>query len=98
MGRSRRQSPSRLPSKLREVRLKLRLTQQQMAERLGQVKAGLQPGHISEYETGRRQPSLLLLFIYAREAGVPMDFLVDDRHDLPEKLPATFRRKWDSQN
>jgi transcriptional regulator with XRE-family HTH domain len=95
MGRSRRQSPSRLPSKLREIRLKLNLTQQEMAERLVEVKAGLQPGHVSEYETGRRQPSLLLVFAYAKEAGVPMDFLVDDRQDLPATLPALFRKTWD---
>jgi transcriptional regulator with XRE-family HTH domain len=46
---------------------------------------------ISAYETGRREPPLIILLEYARVAGVSTDVLIDDELDLPEKLPA--RRK-----
>ena len=87
MGQSRRQQPVHLAAKLKEVRVKLDLTQEQMAKRLCKVKAGLQPGHISEYESGKREPSLPLLLAYARVAGVSTDLLIDDNLDLPDKLP-----------
>jgi transcriptional regulator with XRE-family HTH domain len=51
------------------------------------------PGQISEFETGKREPSLPLLLRYARVAGVWMDVLVDDELDLPAKLPTRSKRK-----
>jgi transcriptional regulator with XRE-family HTH domain len=51
-----------------------------------------QPGHISEFERGKREPSLLFLLAVARLANIPMELLVDDEADLPEKLPARSRR------
>lgn len=91
MGQTHRQRPARLPAKLKEVRMRLDLTQAQMAKRLHKIKANLQPGHISEYETGKREPSLLVLLQYARTAGIPMEVLVDDKLELPSVL-ATVRR------
>ena len=85
MGQSRRQQPAHLAAKLKEIRVKLDLTQEQMAKLLQKVKAGLQSGHISEYETGKREPSLLILLQYARIAGVPMEVLVDDDLNLPDR-------------
>jgi len=87
MGQSRRQRPARLAAKLREIRIKLDWTQKQMTKRLRKIKAGLQPGHVSEYETGKREPSLLMLLEYARIAGIPMEVLIDDNLDLPKHLP-----------
>lgn len=87
MGRSRQPRPSRLAVKLRELRLKLNLSQEQMFERLGETKTPLYRGHIGLYETGQRVPPLLVLLRYARVAGVLMETLVDDELDLPEKLP-----------
>lgn len=87
MGRSRRDQPITLPRKLREIRLRLGLTQEQMAVQLRRSKrSGPRPGHVSEYEHGKRQPSVLVLLRYARIAGVPMEILVDDALDLPRKL------------
>ena len=43
-----------------------------------------QPGTISRYETGRREPSLLVLLEYARLAGISTDVLIDDRLNLPK--------------
>ena len=87
MGQSRRQQPARLAAKLKEIRMKLDLTQEQLANHLQKVKGGLQPGHVSEYETGKREPSLLVLLAYAKLAGISTDALIDDSVDLPGQLP-----------
>lgn len=86
MGRSRQPRPKRLAAKLREIRLKLNLTQEQMFERLGDTKTPLYSGHIGLYETDQRVPPLLVLLRYARVAGVSMETLVDDELDLPDKI------------
>ena len=52
--------------------------------------AGSLPYHrISEYESGRREPSLSMLLAYARIAGVHLEQIVDDNLELPETLPGT---------
>jgi transcriptional regulator with XRE-family HTH domain len=87
MGQSPRPRPKYLAPKLRQIRDLLDLTQEQMAERLKHIESPPQPGHISEFESGRREPSLLFLLAVARLARMPMEFLVDDKLDLPEELP-----------
>lgn len=87
MGRSPRDHPKRLASKLRHIRDALELTQEQMAEHLKQVKTSVRPGHVSELERGLREPTLPMLLYYARIAGLPMELLVDDELDLPAKMP-----------
>lgn len=94
MGRARRPQPARLASKLREIRTKLDLSQQKMAERLSSQKNNVRPGHISDYELGKRAPSLEVLLMYSRLAGVYLDALVDDSIRLPDKLPAVAKYEW----
>jgi transcriptional regulator with XRE-family HTH domain len=65
-----------------------------MVRRLGEAGERLQPGHISEFENGARVPSLLVLLQYSRIADVPMEVLVDDKLDLPERLPAETVNEW----
>ena len=69
-----------LPAKLRAVRKHLGLSQSQLAARLT-----LKPhyGRVSEYERGRRIPSLLTLLDYARLGGIHVDDLIDDNIELP---------------
>jgi transcriptional regulator with XRE-family HTH domain len=93
MGQSRRPKPVRLAFKLRRIRELLGLSQEQMAGRLKHVKSPPQPGHISEFERGKREPSLLVLVAYARLSGVLVDELADDELDLPEKLPMSRQRR-----
>ena len=81
MGYSRPQ-PRRLAAKLRKIRIKLNLTQQQMAERVRHKRSPVYPGHISEFEAGRREPSLLVLLRYARAAHVNVESVIDDDLDL----------------
>ncbi|HEV2912852.1 MAG TPA: helix-turn-helix transcriptional regulator [Pyrinomonadaceae bacterium] len=94
MGRSNRQKPERLADKLHAIRTGLKLTQEQMIERLNCKKVPLYPASISEYEKDKREPPLLVLLAYARVAGVPMEFLVDDEQDLPDHLPLKPGNKW----
>lgn len=93
MGRARRQHPKRLGEKLREIRERLDLTQEMMAERLKDTKSSVRPGHISELERGLREPTLPMLLRYARIAGVYVDVLIDDDLDLPKHLPSKKRSK-----
>ena len=92
MGVRPRQRPERLAEKLLAIRTALDLSQAQMVKRLD-AEEMIVPGQISEFETGKREPSLPLLLRYARVAGVWMDVLVDDELDLPAKLPTRSKRK-----
>jgi transcriptional regulator with XRE-family HTH domain len=87
-----RQKPKRLAGKLLAVRAALGVSQAQMVKSLG-AEGMIVPGQISEFETGKREPSLLVLLRYARLAGVCLDVLVDDELDLPAKLPAKPKHK-----
>ena len=46
---------------------------------------------ISEYESGRREPSLLVLLAYGRVAGIHLEEIVDDKLELPDKLPGKVK-------
>jgi len=91
MGKKARQRPERLGEKLRAIRDALGLSQTGMVKRLGDE--GIAPSQISEYETGKREPSLITLLQYARLANVYLDTLVDDELNLPAKLPAKPKHK-----
>ena len=84
MGTQRRPQPRRLASKLRSIREALGLSQEQMADQLKHVKSPPQPGTISRFETGQREPSLLVLLEYARMIGISTDVLIDDKLNLPK--------------
>lgn len=86
MGRSNRPKPARLAAKLAQIRTALGLTQEQMIERLDYTASPLYPSYISGFETGEREPSLLILLAYAHCAGVSTDVLIDDHLNLPDKL------------
>lgn len=88
MGSARRPTPARLAEKLLQVRLRLGLSQSQMLRSLGDTKTKIYASHLSEYESGKRDPPLSVLLQYARTAGVPMEVLIDDEQALPESLPS----------
>lgn len=84
------EKPKRLAEKLLFIRTELGLSQNGMVRYLG---LSDDRGKISEWETGRREPSLLVLLKYARGANVAMELLVDDELDLPNSLPhKSYRR------
>lgn len=92
MGRASREKPKRLAEKLLRIRNAFGLTQNEMVEQLGAGARGHR-NYLSDFETGRREPSLPLLLRYARIAGVCVDVLIDDEADLPKKLPAKPRHR-----
>ena len=93
MGRARRYQPKYLADKLKEIRIRLDMTQTQMAERLSSAEPVPRRGHIAEFESGTRQPSLSVLLQYSRLARIHLEVLADDELDLPERLPAMASRK-----
>ena len=92
MGKRPRRKPSRLAEKLLLIRTSFGLSQTQMWKQLG-IDDYLPYTVISGYERGLREPSLEIVLLYARLAGVPMEMLVDDELDLPEKIPSNKRPK-----
>jgi transcriptional regulator with XRE-family HTH domain len=92
MGTARRPKPRKLSKKLKQIRIALDLSQNELIKRLGFEKELVQ-GTISTYELGKREPSLPLLLSYARLAGVCVDIIIDDGMDLPKKLPSKIKHK-----
>jgi transcriptional regulator with XRE-family HTH domain len=90
MGASARVRPKRLAEKLRHIRAAMDLTQAELMRRL-EIEGLTTQSSISEFESGKREPSLLTLLQYARAAGVHMEDLVDDEADLPARLPGRVR-------
>ena len=92
MGKRARQRPDRLAEKLLQIRVALGLSQTQVVKRLN-AEEMIVPGQISEFETGKREPSLLIILRYARTANISTDVLIDDELELPEKLPAKAKHR-----
>jgi transcriptional regulator with XRE-family HTH domain len=78
MGRGSRKRPKHLADKLRQIRLNLDWTQQQLADHME-----LDSGTISRFENDQREPSLMELLQYARLAKTTMEILADDNLKLP---------------
>jgi transcriptional regulator with XRE-family HTH domain len=81
MGNARRK-PKRLAEKLAAIRERLGVSQTEMA-RLLDLKQTYTV--VSSYESGRREPDLIVLLEYARLAGISTDVLIDDKMKLPNK-------------
>lgn len=61
-----------------------------MAKRLDMKQSRVYPTHVSEFERGLREPSLLVLLEYARLAGVSTDVLINDDLDLESEIGGKF--------
>lgn len=85
-----RERPARLAEKLLQIRTAFGISQGDMLSRLGRSETGYR-NYISDFETGRREPSLLVLLDYARAANVYVEALIDDELDLPERLPSPIK-------
>lgn len=82
MGRARRNKPAKLAEKLLAIRKKLELSQAELIEKLAFEDIPLYKSDISKYESGEREPPLLILLRYARLGNVTMEMLVDDKIKL----------------
>ena len=87
MGRASKRKPTRLAEKLLQIRLALGLSQNELIRRL-ELADELMQASISGYELGTRIPPLPVLLRYAEVAGLCTDVLINDKLDLPDKLPA----------
>jgi transcriptional regulator with XRE-family HTH domain len=92
MARSPRPKTARLPEKLVQIRLALDLSQGGMLRRLG-LDERLSRTTVSAYELGTSEPPLPVLLEYARMANVWVDVLIDDKLDLPAKLPSATKHE-----
>ena len=92
MARGAREKPGRLSEKLLTIRQALGLSQTEMLWRLG-AQDRMAYNRISEFESGKGEPSLIILLEYARVAGVCVDVIIDDKLDLPDRLPARPKHK-----
>lgn len=88
MGTTHRKRPERLGEKLLLIRQSLGLSQNEMINRMGMTDE-LKQSHISHFESGEREPSLLALLAIARMAGGSkgacriLEALIDDHLELP---------------
>ncbi len=90
MARGPREKPERLAEKLLMIRTVLGLSQSELLNRLN-AQDRMTYHRISEFESGKGEPSLPILLMYARLAGISTDVLIDDELDLPAKLPARLK-------
>src|SRR5918912_2876249 len=90
MGRASRPKPVHLARKLKQIRLSLGLSQNEMLRHLG-LDEELFQGSISGYELGTREPPLAVLLLYARAVNLYVEALIDDELDLPEELPCNLK-------
>ena len=80
-----RRKPKRLGEKLLAIRVKLEVSQSQLATLLDFDKG---VPRISAYERGTREPDLLLLLKYSELAHISINVLADDSQEL------TFPENW----
>lgn len=78
MGRASRNKPAKLAEKLLAIRQNLKLSQTELIEKIALDEIPIYKADISKYESGKREPPLLILLRYARLGKVTMEMLVDD--------------------
>ena len=86
--KSSRGIPLRLAEKLRQVRTSLGLSQKEISIRLEYKDTRIRVARstVSNYELGKREPPLIILYAYAKLANIFMDVLIDDTLDLPDTI------------
>ena len=79
---AKRPVPRKLAKKLAQIRANLGLSQTEMVNALHYKAFPLYPAQISQFESGRREPPLMVLLAYAKLANISTDDLIDDRVNL----------------
>ena len=94
MGNPRR-PPKLLAPKLLAIREFLSLTQADMASKLQSESLShsnrrhkIEPGHVTKYEAGEREPDLFVLMAYVRLGHIHMESVIDD-----DVIMDQFRRR-----
>lgn len=78
-------APRRLSEKLLQIRRQHRLSQAEMLKVIKPEETNPQVNRslISQYERGRRIPSLIEIWNYAKFARISVEILINDEADLP---------------
>ena len=85
MAKVAREKPEKLPEKLKQIRLALNLSQNEMLNALGLAEKSYRSA-ISGYELGTKEPSLITILKYAQLANISTDILLNDEMNLPKRL------------
>jgi transcriptional regulator with XRE-family HTH domain len=67
---------------MKQIRERLGMSQRDIVKALNYTATPLRASQISQYESGQREPTMMLVLAYARLANVPMECLVDDKMKL----------------
>jgi len=84
MGRAKKVVPKHLAKKLAAIRKNLGLTYEELIVKLDCPGIPLYRASISQYESGKIEPPLLVLLRYAKLANISTDVLIDDSIGLGE--------------
>jgi transcriptional regulator with XRE-family HTH domain len=79
---NKRAMPKKLGKKMKQIRLRLGMSQREIVEALNYTATPLRASQISQYEQGQREPTMMLVLAYARLAKVSMESLIDDKMKL----------------
>jgi transcriptional regulator with XRE-family HTH domain len=79
---NRRAMPKKLGKKMKQIRLRLGMSQREIVTALNYKATPLRASQISQYEQGQREPTMMLVLAYARLAGISTDVLIDDKIKL----------------
>ncbi|MET0754443.1 MAG: helix-turn-helix transcriptional regulator [Pyrinomonadaceae bacterium] len=86
MGRGKAEQPKLIAQKLRQIRLSLGMTQDEMARAIERQGVKIYRAYVGLYEISERVPTVLVIMAYARIANISMETLCDDKMELPEGL------------
>jgi len=78
----RRAMPKKLGKKMKQIREGLGMSQREIVKALNYKDTPLRASQISQYETGQREPTMMLVLAYARLARISTDVLIDDKLKL----------------
>lgn len=95
--RSKRRKPARLAEKLASIRVKLGMSQGSLLRHLG-LEGQIERDYISKFERGVLEPTLDVLLAYARAISITgrgefLEAIIDDKLNLPSRMPADPRRR-----
>jgi len=74
--------PKKLGKKLLQIRTNLGMSQREIVKALKYHDTPLRASQISQYESGQREPTMMLVLAYARLANVSVESLIDDKMKL----------------
>ena len=78
-----RPRPRLLAAKLLQIRQSFGISQNELVKRRG-LHDQINYTYVSKYELDKNEPTLAILLAYARLTGIPIEYFIDDKLDLPQ--------------